>query len=127
MAWFCGSTFVVCVFIRLSVRLSVRVSYVRPSLFSFPDDNLSNGFSSGWERILSFNSGLSNTRKARSCLQTFSAEALHLCTRSHECLFDPFYPIYRYNTYANCVGPDETAHNKPSHQDPHCLQFCFEF
>ena len=50
-----------------------------------------------------------------------------MCTRSHECLFDPFNPVDRYNTCANDVDPDETAHNEPSHQDPHCLQFCFEF
>ena len=29
------------------------------------------------------------------------------------------------NTCANSVDPDETARNEPSHQDLHCLQFCF--
>ena len=28
-------------------------------------------------------------------------------------------------TCANIVDPDETARNKPSHQDIHCLPFCF--
>ena len=28
--------------------------------------------------------------------------------------------------FANCVESDETAHNEPSHQDLHCLPFCFE-
>ena len=28
---------------------------------------------------------------------------------------------------ANSVDPDETAHNEPSHQDLHCLAFCFDF
>ena len=31
------------------------------------------------------------------------------------------------DTYANSVDPDEMAHNEPSHQDPHCLQFYFDF
>ena len=26
---------------------------------------------------------------------------------------------------ANSADPDEMAHNKPSHQDLHCLPFCF--
>ena len=26
---------------------------------------------------------------------------------------------------ANSVDPDEMAHNEPSHQDIHCLPFCF--
>ncbi len=29
--------------------------------------------------------------------------------------------------YANSVDPDETARNKPSHQDLHCLQVLFIF
>ena len=28
--------------------------------------------------------------------------------------------------FANCTDSDETAHNEPSHQDLHCLPFCFE-
>ena len=28
-------------------------------------------------------------------------------------------------TYANSADPDETARNEPSHQDLHCLPFCF--
>ena len=28
---------------------------------------------------------------------------------------------------AKSVDPDETAHNEPSHQDLHCLPFCFVF
>ena len=31
------------------------------------------------------------------------------------------------NVFANSVDPDETAHNEPSHQDLHCLPFCFDF
>ena len=31
------------------------------------------------------------------------------------------------NTCANNVDPDETARNDLSHQDLHCLQFCFFF
>ena len=30
------------------------------------------------------------------------------------------------DTCANIVDPDETAHNKPSHQDLYSLPFCFE-
>ena len=30
-------------------------------------------------------------------------------------------------TFANSVDPDETAHNEHSHQDPHCLPFCYQF
>ena len=30
-------------------------------------------------------------------------------------------------TDANRVNPDEMAHNEPSHQDPHCLQFYYDF
>ena len=33
---------------------------------------------------------------------------------------------YRY-LYPNSVDPDETAHNELSQQDPHCLQFYFNF
>ena len=29
--------------------------------------------------------------------------------------------------FANSVDPDEMAHNEPSHQDLHCLPFCFDF
>ena len=29
------------------------------------------------------------------------------------------------DAYANSVDPDEMAHNEPSHQDLHCLPFCF--
>ena len=25
------------------------------------------------------------------------------------------------------VDPDETAHHEPSHQDLHCLPFCFDY
>ena len=31
------------------------------------------------------------------------------------------------NCFANSVDPDEMACNEPSHQDLHCLPFCFEF
>ena len=31
------------------------------------------------------------------------------------------------DAFANSVEPDETAHNEPSHQDLHCLQFYFDF
>ena len=31
------------------------------------------------------------------------------------------------DTYANSIDPDEMAHNEPSHQDLHCLPFCFDF
>ena len=31
------------------------------------------------------------------------------------------------DTYANSVDLDETAHNEPSHLDPHCLQFYYDF
>ena len=29
------------------------------------------------------------------------------------------------DTFANSADPDEMAHNEPSHQDLHCLPFCF--
>ena len=29
------------------------------------------------------------------------------------------------STFANSVDPDEMAHYEPSHQDLHCLPFCF--
>ena len=29
------------------------------------------------------------------------------------------------DAFANSVDPDETACNEPSHQDLHCLPFCF--
>ena len=29
-------------------------------------------------------------------------------------------PTYNTDTFASSADPDETAHNKPSHQDPHC-------
>ena len=29
------------------------------------------------------------------------------------------------DTFANSLDPDETACNKPSHQDLHCLPFCY--
>ena len=29
------------------------------------------------------------------------------------------------DTFANSADPDETAHNEPSHQDLHCLPFCY--
>ena len=31
------------------------------------------------------------------------------------------------DNYANSVDPDEMACNEPSHQDPRCLPFCFNF
>ena len=31
------------------------------------------------------------------------------------------------NYFVNIVDPDETAHYEPSHQDLHCLPFCFDF
>ena len=30
------------------------------------------------------------------------------------------------DTFANSVDPDETARNELSHQDLHCLLYCFE-
>ena len=32
-----------------------------------------------------------------------------------------------YSFIANSVDPVETAHHEPSHQDLHCLLFCFDF
>ena len=29
------------------------------------------------------------------------------------------------DVWGNSVDPDETARHEPSHQDLHCLQFCF--
>ena len=29
------------------------------------------------------------------------------------------------DAFANNADPDETAHNEPSHQDLHCLPFCY--
>ena len=39
---------------------------------------------------------------------------------------NPFSPAEQ-TVFANNVDPDETAHNEPSHQDLHCLPFCFDF
>ena len=36
-------------------------------------------------------------------------------------------PQIKPDTCANSVDPDETAHYEPSHQDLHCLSFCFDF
>ena len=33
----------------------------------------------------------------------------------------------KLGTFANNAEPDVTANNEPSHQDLHCLPFCFEF
>ena len=33
----------------------------------------------------------------------------------------------KIDPFANSVDQDETAHNKPSHQDLHCLPFCSRF
>ena len=41
-------------------------------------------------------------------------------------VFNPFSPVDQTKapTLANSVDPDDTAHDEPSHQDLHCLQFC---
>ena len=39
----------------------------------------------------------------------------------------PFSPAGKNNVFANSVDSDETAQNEPSHQDLHCLLFCFHF
>ena len=39
---------------------------------------------------------------------------------------NPFSPADQ-NNFANSVDPDETAHNKLSHQDLQCLPFFFDF
>ena len=42
--------------------------------------------------------------------------------------YEPFKPRRpKSDTCANSVDPDETAHNEPSHQDPHCLSSFFFF
>ena len=39
--------------------------------------------------------------------------------------FNPFNSVERYRyMYANSIDPDKMA-DGPSHQGPHCLQFCF--
>ena len=37
--------------------------------------------------------------------------------------FNPFCPADQKRCMSNSVDPDETACNKPSHQDLHCLPF----
>ena len=41
--------------------------------------------------------------------------------------FNPFSPAEQNSAFANSIDPDEMAHNEPSHQDLHCLPFCFDF
>ena len=41
--------------------------------------------------------------------------------------FDTFNSTDWKTGLANSVDPDEMAHNEPSHQDLHCLSFCFIF
>ena len=41
-----------------------------------------------------------------------------------KCTFiDPFSSADQNNSFANSVGPNETAHDEPSHQDLHCLPY----
>ena len=40
---------------------------------------------------------------------------------------NPFSTAEENNCSANSVDPSETAHHEPSHQDLHCLPFCFDF
>ena len=40
-------------------------------------------------------------------------------------VINPFSPAGKLKVFANNVELDETAYNKPSHQDLHCLSFCF--
>ena len=37
----------------------------------------------------------------------------------------PFSLVEDHIFFADCVEHDETAHYEPSHQDIHCLPFCF--
>ena len=48
----------------------------------------------------------------------------HIATKSNNDMPDQ---ALETKTYAltNSVDPDETARNEPSHQDLHCLLFCY--
>ena len=46
----------------------------------------------------------------------------------YHCAFNPLSRVDQDRLFCKqCVDPDETAHNEPSHQDLHCLPFCSSF